>query len=99
MDKFGIFKLLNNFFTSFDGTNNQTNFNGGADVISSLLKNITNNNSPTQEKKDGSSSSTPNAQPASKNQPQTQRPLQAQMISTIHSHEQFVKRVKEKNSR
>lgn len=93
MDKFGIFKLLNNFLSNSEqksstdtGENNANSINS-PDLFSSLIKNLSDKSGASQQQK------TDNNINHAKQTP----PLQAQMISTINSHEQFVKRVKEKN--
>jgi len=98
MDKFGIFKLLNSFF-NLNG-NNTANANNESETTSSKNDfNLTNflnafnsaNDKPTQ----------PETPEPHKTQPQTKKvlpPLQSSMINTIISHDEFVKRVKDKNS-
>jgi hypothetical protein len=86
MDKFGIFNLLNSFFSlnrqksqSTDNENNKTSL----DSILSTLTNSLKNNTPNKE------------EPPKKQAPFA--PLQSSMLSTMSSHDQFIKRVKEKN--
>ncbi len=84
MDKFGIFNLLNSFF-SFNKTENGQNTNStsqNSDLLSNLISSLQNNKSP--ENKGEKNLSTPPL------------PLQNSMLSTINSHDQIVKRVKAK---
>ena len=84
MDKFGIFNLLNSFFSL---GNNQTaktdgNSNLSSDLVGNLLSSFSGNKN--QENKSEKSVSAP------------PMPLQNSMLSTINSHDAIVKRVKEK---
>ena len=93
MDKFGIFKLLNSFLGNSSNTqgenmsqkddNNEKNNNGLMDVLSALSPALNTN------KKENPNTLAP--------PPHTSIPLQAGMLNTIKSHDDFVKRVKEKN--
>ena len=85
MDKFGIFKLLNSFL----GSNNSKN---DADQ----------NQSPTtQNDLSGFLSAFDNFNKASAPPKKVEKtpppPLQASMLSTMNSHDEFIKRVKEKH--
>ncbi len=100
MDKFGFFKLLNSFLTpstqsdeDFDTKNGDKN-NDKSDALSSLLKNLTEQNSIKE--KDATLSKPP-VQQASV-QPTPPPPLQASMLRTMISHDDFIKRVQSKNS-
>lgn len=93
MNKFGIFNLLNSFLS--DKSNNQNTVNTdqteNAPQQDNLLSGIING------LKDNFSSKTPaNSQPDIK-APST-IPLQSEMLKTMHSHDQFVKRVKSKQT-
>ena len=88
MDKFGIFNLLNSFF-SLNSQNAPQKSNESATsafdkILSSLANsvpkkdNALNNKSAEQSKK-------------------TFAPLQSAMLSTMQSHDEFLKRVKQKN--
>ncbi len=82
MDKFGIFKLLNSFLGSGKDQNSFSSTNG-SDFLTSALNNII-----------------PNQQP-NNNPPtpiKTEKPLQSNMLFTMRSHDEFVKRVKQKNT-
>lgn len=88
MDKFGIFKLINSFFNfceqnkSQKNENNRQENNGLNGILSALMP----KESPAQQQKE------------SKEQPPKNfAPLQSSMLSTMNSHDQFIKRVKEKN--
>lgn len=79
MDKFGIFKLLNSFL-DFYGKNSSEN----SSPLSSLFKGF----SPPKERE--------NVPPAPQNdlkQKKENAPLQQQMLSTMRSHDEVVKRV------
>ena len=92
MDKFGIFNLLNSFFS----LNPQKNENSpisqspsglANSLISSLGKGLINSSSkPNTEQK--------LPEPPKQSVP---LPLQKSMLLTINSHDEIVKRVKEKN--
>ncbi len=88
MDKFGIFNLLNSFF-SLTNQKNQATENQPApsgDLLSGLLSSFTKNLSTTQ------------SQNVKAEKPATlsPHPLQEQMLSTVVNHDALVKRVKEK---
>ena len=94
MDKFGIFKLLNSFLNfcqqnkgdlAQNSVQNKEQFN-----LANLVNSLTKNSTESGKKEVKTSPSTPPLinQTA---------PLQQSMLSTMTSHEQFVKRVKEKN--
>ena len=94
MDKFGIFKLLNSFLTfcqqnkgdfTQNSVQNKEKFN-----FSNLVSSLT---------KKGEKESKEELSPTPSKPPLTTQtaPLQQSMLSTMTSHEQFVKRVKERN--
>ncbi|MBO7149847.1 MAG: hypothetical protein J6V71_03025 [Clostridia bacterium] len=85
MDKFGIFNLLNSFFSFNKTENGQSNNNStqSADLLGNLLSTFS-NNKPTENKPEKTPLSSP-------------LPLQSSMLSTINSHDAIVKRVKEKH--
>ena len=97
MDKFGIFKLLNSFLTFLgqkqsDSTQNsawqndkQTSNSNTSDVVSNLIKSLSNNSQPQQQP----TSETKNVK--------TIAPLQVNMLKTMNSHDEFIRRVKQKN--
>ncbi len=95
MDKFGIFKLLNSFlnFNAQKETSSQPDtFNKNSDttdlfskLLSSLNKNDGEKNAPIKE-------------PADKSTKKSSPPLQTNMLKTMTSHEEFIKRVKQKNT-
>ena len=82
MDKFGIFKLINSFFSFYSNAQKE---NSGDKIkedivpLNSLLSSLEAKNS-TQQK-----------------EILTPKPLQAQMLATMRSHDDFVKRVKNNN--
>ena len=84
MDKFGIFNLLNSFF-SFNKSENGQSGNSSA-PSSELLGNLLNSLSSNKQAEN-------NNQKATLSPPM---PLQNSMLSTINSHDAIVKRVKEK---
>ena len=95
MDKFGIFKLLNSFFNFYgqkppeNQTENSDNGTQSSSVFSELLKSFSNN----------SATNTSNPAPTKPEQktPPAFMPLQANMLKTMTSHDEFIKRVKQKN--
>ena len=101
MDKFGIFKLLNWFF-SLSGQNTSNNANDGTgenkqgafdfSKLLTSLNNNSNNNSPEEKN--------PNTKTKNDGKKQANfMPLQKSMLNTMNSHDEFIKRVKEKNIR
>lgn len=93
MDKFGFFNLLNSFFPLNSQTEqkpDQKNANL-PDFLTDLLSNLNKQNQPA------SSSSQPKNSPSPEKQPTPFAPLQQNMLSTMTNHDNFVKRVKEKN--
>ena len=93
MDKFGIFNLLNSFFplSSQKNENSPVNSSGSGfanNLISALGKSLL-----------GPTTSQPNVDKNSSEPPKqpVPLPLQKSMLLTINSHDEIVKRVKEKN--
>ena len=91
MDKFGIFKLLNSFFNLNTQKNPDTQSESASksldtnDLLTKLLSGINNNQNNTAP-------TPPNPKPQQKPSP----PLQSDMLRTMHSHDEFIKRVKQK---
>ncbi len=84
MDKFGIFNLLNSFFSA-NGQKNQDSPNQSANtdnLLSSLFSSLNNQKKP--ENNAIKPIPTINVSP----------PLQQSMLSTMKNHDNFVKRVK-----
>ena len=89
MDKFGIFNLLNSFF-NFNSENNENNLSS-SDLkkddkkddfsVDSFISAIKDNGFATKKE----------------DVPINFTPLQNNMISTMKSHDEFIRRVKEKN--
>ncbi len=104
MDKFGIFKLLNsflNFYGQSKGNDSQQKSNENIN-FSDLLKGLNLGNSatnPTANGKDNGGQQNANQKPAvNSTRERNAPPLQSSMLYTLNSHDQFVKRVKEKNT-
>lgn len=96
MDKFGIFNLLNSFFPlnaqNSEQSSDLKSTNGLANnLISSLGKSLFSQTNTAQ-------AGTTSLQKESK-QVLSPHPLQKGMLSTINSHDEFVKRVKEKHEK
>ena len=87
MDKFGIFKLLGSFMDYFGKVkpNNDTqNPSENKNVLDNLLGIFNKqNNTPS---------------PSENKKIPVAKPLQSSMLSTMNNHDNFVKRVKAKNS-
>ena len=98
MDKFGIFNILNSFFSKNNNQSQQTDSvspeksNGQNDFLGGLLSSLTNSNQAQQ-----SSAKPQKPQATTKETPPL--PLQAQMLSTMRSHDDFIKRVKQKQQK
>lgn len=100
MDKFGIFNLLNSFFNFYQdknsGASTQKNHadsgagDKGASTSDSLFGGLFNQFKTSDEQN-------LTKQDSGKPNPPTQTPLQAQMLKTITTHEEIVRRVKSKN--
>ena len=96
MDKFGIFKLLSSFLNSYqtNSSGEKTNTaNQNGNVLETLVKSFT---SQTDKNTKGSLSEQ-KPQPVQEQKPYL--PLQAGMLSTMRSHDEFIKRVREKVKR
>ena len=87
MDKFGIFKILNSFFNFYEQNKNASQENQ-PNMFNSLLSSLTNPKDQNTQ---------PQVQKKQENSPSPAHPLQSSMLSVMNSHDQFVKRVKEKN--
>lgn len=96
MDKFGIFKLLNSFFNFYEqskstsSTQENKHSGGFSDFLSAF--NSQQNQTTTQNV---------NAtNPAEKKTAErVLPPLQTSMLSTMNSHDEFIKRVKNRNNK
>ena len=87
MDKFGIFNLLNSFLGLYDKSQNAVkNENDTQPTVSSAAS------SPKNEPTAPQSASQKNTHSTSRVAP----PLQAGMLTVMRSHDEFIKRVKEK---
>lgn len=90
MDKFGIFNLLNSFFTPTainqeqNGNENNPSSQSSSPLNADFLSNLF------------SSSSTPKNQPIPQQNQVKVAPLQSNMLCTITNHDNLVKRVKSK---
>lgn len=87
MDKFGIFNLLNSFFPLTKSENGQNTPDSPTtnDLLGNLLSSLSNNKKVETDNKKATLS--------------TPLPLQSSMLSTINSHDQIVKRVRENSSK
>ena len=85
MDKFGIFNLLSSFFNFYQ--QNKQSQDGSSEQF-----NFVNALSSLGKTQDTTTQKEQNTQPKNNH-----IPLQASMLATMTSHDQFVKRVKEKN--
>ena len=97
MDKFGIFKLLNSFFNFYE-QNKSTSPQEKSQTqkeVSEFLNALCSKNTKNLPLKDQTQTKQNNT--AKSDQPFSP-PLQSAMLATMYSHEQFVKRVKEKNN-
>jgi len=98
MNKFGIFNLLNSFFNLSNPTNDQnsqsntTKDSSYQNVLNDLISSLNGktNNEPLPKQADQ-----PSQKHDVKAQPNT--PLTLGMLSTIHAHDQHVKRVQNKS--
>ncbi|MBE7081291.1 MAG: hypothetical protein E7372_01885 [Clostridiales bacterium] len=94
MDKFGIFNLLNSFFSLNSQKNekptaNSTTSGLANNLLSSLGKNLLSSNSWQSSEQ---------VKPKETQNQTVPLPLQKSMLLTINSHDEIVKRVKEKHS-
>lgn len=89
MDKFGIFKLLNSFLSpsANNKTDGEKENSANGDILKSLISSLSSNNS---DKKD-------TAPVAPKPPTKPTVPLQSGMLYTMNSHDEFIKRVKQKH--
>ena len=91
MDKFGIFNLLNSFLKT-NGENSPKTFDDSTDKNKDLLSTISSvlsgNSTPNPPQKENSQPMPP---------PHSLVPLQSQMLSTMISHDEFIKRVNKSN--
>lgn len=88
MDKFGVFNILNSLF-SLTGQSEPSKTNEKKpftldNLLSTITENLNKNSKPEVAKKQDENK-------------KVFAPLQTSMLSTMHSHDAFVKRVKEKN--
>ena len=105
MDNSGIFKLLTDALAkSKDKNGNSGAPFGGLNLggIFQALKNFSSLSQPQKQDKDGLISTSNTPQNGTENKPTSQSsivlpPLQSGMLSVMNSHDQFIKRVKEKN--
>ncbi len=93
MDKFGIFNLLNSFFPlnsqkNENPTANSTTSGLANNLLSSLGKNLLSSNSWQNSEQ---------VKPKENQKQAVPLPLQKSMLLTINSHDEIVKRVKEKH--
>ena len=103
MDKFGIFKLLNSFF-QLNGQQKEQNTpeskqNGTSigDILSALnsgFSSLKNTSSPTPPNNTEKQTVKTNVNKTNNN---SHPPLQASMLSVMNSHDDFIKRVKQKH--
>ena len=99
MDKFGIFKLLNSFFNLY-GQKNQENpqtTNSDGEPQSNPLLSILNGLNNKTPQNSGANNTTNNNAKKTENKPFL--PLQENMLSTMNSHDEFVKRVTQKKQK
>ncbi len=89
MDKFGIFKLLNSFLSpsANNKTDGEKENSANGDILKSLLSSLSSNST---DKKD-------TAPVAPKPTTKPTVPLQSGMLYTMNSHDEFIKRVKQKH--
>ena len=100
MDKFGIFKLLNSFFNlNGDNTANITNESETTSTKNDFnLSNFLNAFNTANTASDNTQPATDTKQTAVNHKERILPPLQSSMLKTMTSHDEFVKRVKDKNS-
>lgn len=87
MDKFGIFKLLNSFLAPPEqqSTPNPDKKDQPNNLLNDLISSLNNSQTPN--------STTPD-KPLEEKKNIPLRPLQSSMLSTMSSHDEFIKRVK-----
>ena len=96
MDKFGIFKLLNSFLNLYEQNKSSSGNSSENNVLSNLLSSLAPQNNlekPNNFKPVEKMSSTATNTSTKKSLP----PLQNSMLATMTSHDEFVKRVKQKS--
>ena len=86
MDKFGIFKLLNSFFNFYEQSKENSTDNSPPFNVENLFSSL----------KDNQQKSTENT-PSVDREKTPLAPLQSSMLYTMSSHDEFVKRVKERH--
>ena len=93
MDKFGIFKLLNSFFNFYNQSSatKQQQESASNPSLTDFISSFLNNNASNVKNQPAPNQLVKN-QPAQKAPP----PLQSSMLGVMNSHDQFIKRVKEK---
>lgn len=99
MDKFGIFNLLNSFFSSNAKNSTQgkdQNTDSNPDILSAIKNILSPNNAQTSAPQNNSPLK--KESPSPKQQSELPKPLQASMLSTMRSHDEFVKRVLSKKT-
>lgn len=100
MDKFGIFNLLNSFLCANDAKKENENGFSPADAAHSFsAENSANNRRPEENKeleKPRRNGQNPEGFARSTPEKHEFLPLQAGMLSVMRSHDEFVKRVREK---
>ena len=98
MDNFGIFKLLNSFLNYYQTNSNDKNQADTTDkkpfvsLVDNLFQTVTDKQkqpSPQEKPKD--------APDLNYLESPSAKPLQSRMLSTMQSHDLFIKRVMEKN--
>ena len=95
MDKFGIFNLLNSFFSLNPQNNEQSSTsNNGVGLASSLISSIGKN---FLQQSTSPNKTEPKAVEESPKQ-NVPLPLQQNMLLTINSHDEFVKRVNQRHN-
>lgn len=100
MDKFGIFNLINSLLTpnSTENSSSTANENNQNSPLGSLLGSLLNQkNSQNQQKIDDGKGGKPAEE--IKTSPKKPTPLQASMLSTMKSHDEFLRRVGSSNKK
>ena len=95
MDKFGIFNLIGSLLTPKQdaATPNQVGGNASNTPLSTIISALSNQKSQPAHT-DGATPPPPSKEPKTVVKP---TPLQSSMLGTIKSHDEFIKRVKEKS--
>ncbi len=95
MDKFGIFNLLNSFLRPLSNSSAQSentldgNSSTPPDFLNGILSSL-NNNTSADNKEQSSSAQQVNQPPRER---KTATPLQRQMLSTMYSHDELIRRI------